>query len=52
MIQTAPTIALSAVNNPTTCSGQGSIEFSGLVASTSYTFNFTQNGTALSRTVS
>jgi hypothetical protein len=49
---TAPTLALSSVNDPATCSGQGSIEFTGLSASTSYTFNFTQNGTVLSRTVS
>ena len=48
---TAPTISLTAVNNPITCSGQGSIEFGGLTASTTYTFNFTQNGTDLSRSI-
>ena len=49
---TTPTIALDVVNHPLTCAGKGSIEFTGLVASTNYTFNYTYNGVASTTTVS
>ena len=47
---TAPTLALSAINHPITCSGTGSLEFIGLAASTSYQFYYTYNGVAANRT--
>ena len=46
----APTIVLSKVTDPATCAGKGSVEFSGLLASTLYTINFTHDGVAGSTT--
>ncbi|TVZ55679.1 putative repeat protein (TIGR01451 family)/gliding motility-associated-like protein [Lutibacter sp. Hel_I_33_5] len=51
MDPTAPNFSLSKVNDPTTCVEQGSIEFVNLSPSTNYTFNFTQNGVILTRSV-
>ncbi|MFD2568565.1 T9SS type B sorting domain-containing protein, partial [Pseudotenacibaculum haliotis] len=42
---TTPTLTLDAVNDPLTCNGTGSIEFTGLAANTNYTFVYTYNGT-------
>ncbi|MCP4071249.1 MAG: hypothetical protein GY742_05845, partial [Hyphomicrobiales bacterium] len=40
------TIVLGTVSNPTTCSGtDGSIQITGLTASTTYTLNYTKDGT-------
>ncbi|MEP0985566.1 Ig-like domain-containing protein [Ekhidna sp.] len=48
----AEVIALAAVNNPTTCSGtDGSIELSGLTASTNYVVNYEKDGTSVSTSI-
>ncbi len=42
---TAPTVALGTVTDPTVCSGTGSIQLTGLLASKTYSVSYTNAGT-------
>ncbi|TVZ57293.1 putative repeat protein (TIGR01451 family)/gliding motility-associated-like protein [Lutibacter sp. Hel_I_33_5] len=46
-----PTLSLVQANDPANCSGNGSIDFSGLANNTGYMFSYTYNGIFISKTV-